>query len=278
MDLSTLPRAIVRTATPLWARNAVRRYVWKARNGPPSPPTLQNLERNSSYFARKCGLSQLRYFENVNRYNATRSVLTRQPITDDPIVRGIETAHFEGSAWTPTTADEVIAANSLTHLAAIDFLVSRVPRNARILDIACGMRHLFLHLYRFGYTDLTGVDDSSFQPNIITCAREFLDWYRTPVRLPDFRNIGFHGWYKARHLEGVFDVVSLCGLRGDRLFELAYDLLKPGGFFIQETIDVPPGVHATDFSVVAVYPEYGRSDRHPYSTAMYQKSSINHAI
>jgi SAM-dependent methyltransferase len=265
----------VRTITPLSVRQGLRRFIYKIKNGPPLSPTLENLRGNTSYFARKYGLNQTKYFENIEAYNADRNLLNDLRPTHQPLARCPSPARFGGSSWANANPEDLLSVNSLTHIAAMDFLLSEVSKDALILDIGCGMGHFFVHLHRFGYAHLTGVDDSAFQPGIIESARDFLNWYETPASLLDFCNIGFHGHYKSHQLYGLFDVVTLFGLRGFCLYELAYDLLRQGGYFIQETNETALGVYSTDFKLVATYPRYGRSNRYPYSTAIYQKLSTS---
>jgi SAM-dependent methyltransferase len=272
MNLRELSKAIVRAATPLRARQAVRKRIHVARHGAPHAPTLGNLETNTSYFARKYELNQTNYLEHIQAYHTERRVLGEDHTPGDGLARRVSLTLSDGSVWAGSTVDDLVAHNSLVHLAAMEFLLSEISKHARIIDIGCGMGHLFLHLYRLGYRDLMGVDESSFQPGVVDCAREFLAWYHTPVALLDVPNVGFHGHYKAKGLFGLFDVVTLFGMRGYCLYELAFELLKPGGYFIQETIEPTLGVYATDFTIVATYPGYGRRDRKPYTTIVCRKA------
>jgi len=164
---------------------------------------------------------------------------------------------------------------SLQHYAMLDFLKSNpLPKDARFIDVCCGLGHLFIYLKLLcGYSDFTGVDDSKFQPRVTDAARGFLKYYSVLARIEDF-NIGFAHNYFAAGLNGKYDVFSHFGVDTYYLYPIAYKVLKPGGLYIAELEDPNPGIYSDCFEVIKVCEGYGRvgdTGAHPYNIVIMRR-------
>jgi SAM-dependent methyltransferase len=103
---------------------------------------------------------------------------------------------------------------------------SRVPVEARVLDLCCGSGHVTQELVRRGY-QTTGVDNST---GLIEIARR--DLPDTDLRVADARELPFADEFQAvlstfDSLNHILDLNSL-----ERAFECVHRALKTGGLFV----------------------------------------------
>lgn len=108
-------------------------------------------------------------------------------------------------------------------------------------------------------SNFIGVDDSTFQPGIVRAAKEFLDYYKVDCQLYDF-NASFAGNYEENELFGRIDIVTSFGVTTYDLLGIAKDLLKPGGYYIFETLERRlVGYWEEKYEFVKCYEKYGRA-------------------
>ena len=214
-------------------------------------PTLENLVSNTKYFTRIYGLRQQKYNEGIYNYSQNRD--------------SVNDEYFLFKEYLP-----------LWHVAAIDFLKNNLPKDAELLDICCGLGHFFIFLKELGFHKFTGVDDSIFQPFIIKAAKSFLSYYKIECHLYDF-NVSSPSKY-GELFKDKFDVVTYFNVGSHYLFEIAYNILKPNGYFILETVEQSwQGVWTEEFELAGLYEGFGRSkgntDKsiHQYNTMVLRK-------
>jgi hypothetical protein len=146
---------------------------------------------------------------------------------------------------------------SAWHLPLLD-IVSRLPFDARILELNCGIPLLLCHLHRRGFAHLVGAGDSCRQPEIVEAARAFLAATQTEARIVDLALT--RDWPTTEILAGhqPFDLIASFGAADRVWFPLVWELLNDGGLFVAESYfaDVPREFRHC-FETVESFPDLG---------------------
>lgn len=130
------------------------------------------------------------------------------------------------------------------------------PVLTKILDISCGIPTLLLQLKRLGFTNLSGADDDHFQPRIVQAAKAFSEIFNLNATFYDIRT-GYPRKYRA--IDKQFDVISQFGAATYTILTLIDPILKPGGWFVSETVTTkPPKNFAEKYEIITRDFDIGR--------------------
>ena len=143
----------------------------------------------------------------------------------------------------------------------------RLKPGQRLLDIGCGWGGLVIHAAQHYEVDATGITLSQPQSDMANeriAAAGLADRCRVLVR--DYRDMDEPGGYDALVSVGMFEHVG--AVRLPTYFTLAWQLLKPGGIFLNHGIantTAESTQHSRSFSDTYVFPD---SELVPISTTL----------